>query len=178
MTLYTLDGARAELPGEGEYFVAPNAVLIGKIILEPMASVWFGAVLRGDNEPIRIGARSNVQDGCVLHTDMGYPLVIGEDCTIGHMAMLHGCTIARNCLIGIGSTLLNGAKIGENCIIGAHSLIPEGKEIPPNSLVVGTPGRVAREISAENAAGLTELAGIYTANVKRYTAGFARDPRD
>ena len=104
-----------------------------------MASVWFGAVLRGDNELLHIGENSNIQDNCVLHTDMGYPLTVGSNCTIGHMVMLHGCTIKRNSLVGIGSTILNGAIIGENCIIGAHSLIPEGKSIPDNSLVMGTP---------------------------------------
>jgi carbonic anhydrase/acetyltransferase-like protein (isoleucine patch superfamily) len=177
MPMYTLEGAGVELPREGEYFVAPGAFLIGKVILEPMASVWFGAVLRGDNEPIRIGARTNIQDGCVLHTDMGFPLTIGEECTVGHQAMLHGCTIGRNCLIGIGSTILNGVKIGENSIVGAHALIPEGKEIPPNSLVIGTPGRVAREISAKEAEGINELSRHYTDKIERYTASFQPDPR-
>ena len=173
MAIYSLDGAGAELPGEGEYWVAPDAALIGKVILEQMASVWFGAVLRGDNEPIRIGARSNIQDGCVLHTDMGFPLAVGEECTVGHQAMLHGCTIGRNCLIGIGSTILNGARIGDNCIIGAHALIPEGKEIPANSLVVGVPGRVIRTISAEDAAGINELHHQYIEKLQHYNAGFA-----
>lgn len=178
MTLFTLDGDRVQLPQKGRYWVAPNAVLVGRVILEDMASVWFGAILRGDNEPITVGARSNVQDGCVLHTDKGYPLTIGHECTVGHQAMLHGCTIARNCLIGIGSTILNGAKIGENCVIGAHALIPEGKEIPSNSLVVGTPGRVVRQVSDEDAAGITELSRHYTANVERYNSGFAPDSRN
>ncbi len=172
MPIYSLDGVSAELPGEGEYWVAPNAVLIGKVILEPMASIWFGAVLRGDNEPIRIGARSNIQDGCVLHTDMGFPLVVGEECTVGHQAMLHGCTIGTNCLIGIGSTILNGASIGNNCVIGAHALIPEGREIPDNSLVVGVPGRVARTVSTEDAAGISELYRLYTEKIERYNASF------
>lgn len=173
MAVYSLDGVNADLPEKGSYWVAPNAILIGNVKLEPLASVWFGAVLRGDNERIHIGARSNIQDGCVLHTDPGYPMTIGEGCTVGHMAMLHGCTIAANTLIGIGATILNGAKIGANCIIGAHSLIPEGKEIPGNSLVMGTPGRVMREVSAEEADKLKELSKIYVANLKRYTAGLA-----
>lgn len=173
MAIYSLHGASAELPPEGEYWVAPDAALIGNVILEQMASVWFGAILRGDNEPIRIGARSNIQDGCVLHTDMGFPLVVGEECTVGHQAMLHGCTIGRNCLIGIGSTILNGARIGDNCIIGAHALIPEGKEIPENSLVVGVPGRVVRTIGAEDAAGINELHQQYIEKVRHYNAGFS-----
>ncbi|RMF11376.1 MAG: gamma carbonic anhydrase family protein [Alphaproteobacteria bacterium] len=177
MTFYTIDGARVELPEEGEYWVAPNATLIGKVRLAPLASVWFGAVLRGDNELISIGERSNVQDGCVLHTDMGFPLDIGADVTIGHQAMLHGCTIADNCLIGIGATILNGARIGENSIVGAHALIPEGKEIPPNSLVVGMPGRVVRELGAKDAENIRELAQHYVANVRRYNAGFEGDSR-
>lgn len=174
MAIFKLEDASPELPGEGEYFVAPDAMLIGKVILEPMASVWFGAVLRGDNEAIRIGARSNVQDGCVLHTDMGFPLTIAEECTLGHLAMLHGCTVERNCLIGIGSTILNGAKIGENSIIGAHALIPEGKEIPPNSLVMGTPGRVVRELGDDDAKNINKLSGHYMDKLKRYSASFTR----
>lgn len=172
--IFSLEDSSPELPDEGEYFVAPNAMLIGKVILEPMASVWFGAVLRGDNEPIRIGAKSNVQDGCVLHTDMGYPLTIAEECTIGHMAMLHGCTIGRNCLIGIGSTILNGSRIGENSIIGAHSLIPEGKEIPPNSLVMGTPGRVVRQLGDEDAKNINKLSGHYMDKLRRYNASLVQ----
>lgn len=172
MGIYALDGATPELPSEGEYWVAPDAALIGKVILEPMASVWFGAVLRGDNEPIRIGARSNIQDGCVLHTDMGFPLTVGEECTVGHQAMLHGCTISDNCLIGIGSTILNGAHIGKNCIIGAHALIPEGKNIPDNSLVTGIPGRVVRQVSEEDAKEINSLYLHYTEKVERYSASF------
>lgn len=175
MPTYTLDGAAVELPDEGDYFIAPGAYLIGKVVLEPMATIWFGAVLRGDNEPIRIGARSNIQDGCVLHTDMGFPLAVGEGCTVGHQAMLHGCTVERNCLIGIGSTVLNGARIGENSIIGAHALIPEGKEIPPNSLVVGTPGRVVRTLSDDDAAKIAEISTHYTDKIERYNKGLVAD---
>lgn len=176
MPTYTLDGAAVELPAEGEYFIAPGAYLIGKVALEPMATIWFGAVLRGDNELIRIGARTNIQDGCVLHTDMGFPLTVGEGCTVGHQAMLHGCTVERNCLIGIGSTILNGARIGENSIIGAHALIPEGKEIPPNSLVVGTPGRVVRTLSEEDAAKIAEISTHYTDKIERYNTSLVADP--
>jgi len=176
MVLYTIDGVRVKLPPQGQYWVAPNAVLIGKVKLGVEASVWFGAVVRGDNDLIHIGARTNIQDGCVLHTDEGFPMEIGEGCTVGHMAMLHGCTIGSNTLIGIGSTVLNGARIGKNCIIGAHSLIPEGKEIPDNSLVMGMPGRVKREVSADDAEHLKELAQHYVDNSARYNAGFA--PQD
>jgi carbonic anhydrase/acetyltransferase-like protein (isoleucine patch superfamily) len=156
--------------------VAPNAVLIGKVKLGVEASVWFGAVVRGDNDLIHIGARTNIQDGCVLHTDEGFPMEIGEGCTVGHMAMLHGCSIGSNTLIGIGATVLNGVRIGKNCIIGAHSLIPEGKEIPDNSLVMGTPGRVMHEVNADDAEHLKELAQHYVDNSARYNAGFS--PQD
>ncbi len=141
MALYELDGARVEKPANGRCWVADNATLIGRVVLHEDASVWFGSVLRGDNEPIVIGARSNVQDGCVFHTDPGFPLIIEADCTIGHMVMLHGCTIGTGSLIGIGSIVLNGARIGANCLIGAHALIPEGKEIPAGSVVMGSPGK-------------------------------------
>ncbi len=173
MTLYSIDGIQVELPPEGEYWIAPNAIVIGRVKLGHFASVWFGAMIRGDNDLIDIGARTNIQDGCVVHTDKGYPMVIGEGCTIGHMAMLHGCTIGPNTLIGIGSTILNGARIGANCIIGAHSLVPEGKEIPDNSLVMGTPGRVVREVSSEQAGHLKQLSQHYVDNLARYNKGFA-----
>jgi carbonic anhydrase/acetyltransferase-like protein (isoleucine patch superfamily) len=139
--------------------------------LEDEASVWFGSVLRGDNEPIRIGARSNVQEGCVLHTDPGYPLEVGADCTIGHMVMLHGCTIGRGSLIGIGSIILNGAKIGEECLIGANTLIAEGKEIPARSMVLGSPGKIIRQLSDEDAQRFGGAAGRYVKNWKRFAAG-------
>jgi len=171
MPLYELDGVGVETPGEGRYWVAPTAVLIGKVILEEEASVWFCSVLRGDNEPIRIGARSNVQEGCVLHTDPGYPLTIGADCTVGHMVMLHGCSIGRGSLIGIGSIILNGAKIGEECLIGANTLIAEGKEIPPRSMVLGSPGKVIRQLSDEDAVRFGGAAGRYVKNWKRFAAG-------
>lgn len=169
MPIYALDGLAPELAAE--CWAAPTAVLIGKVRLERLASVWFGAVLRGDNELISVGEGSNVQENCVLHTDPGFPLTIGRNCTIGHKAMLHGCSIGDNSLIGMGATVLNGAKIGRNCLIGAAALIPEGKEIPDNCLVIGMPGKVARELSAEAIAGLTRSAENYQKNWQRFAKG-------
>ena len=171
MALYELNGVGVETPGEGKFWVAPNAALIGRVRLEEEASVWFGAVVRGDNELITVGRRSNVQDGCVLHTDPGFPLTIGPDCTIGHLVMLHGCTIGRGSLIGIGSIVLNGAIIGEECLIGANSLIPEGKVIPPRSMVLGSPGKVVRELTDEDVKRISGSAGRYVQNWKRFAAG-------
>ena len=148
MTLYALDGIAPTLPQDGDYWIAPDANVIGKVILEAATSVWFGATLRGDNEAITVGKGSNVQENCILHTDMGYPLVIGENCTIGHKVMLHGCVIGANSLIGMGATVLNGAVIGKNCLIGAGALITEGKVIPDGSLVMGVPGKVVRALDA------------------------------
>lgn len=171
MALYNLDDAGVTTPASGAFWVAPTAVLIGKVKLEEDASVWFGAVLRGDNELITVGARSNVQDGSVLHTDPGFPLSIGEDCTIGHMVMLHGCTIGRGSLIGIGSIILNGADIGPECLIGANTLIPEGKSIPARSLVMGSPGKVVRQLNDDDVQRFGGAARRYVANWKRYAAG-------
>jgi carbonic anhydrase/acetyltransferase-like protein (isoleucine patch superfamily) len=171
MPIYSLGDARPELPGDGECWIAPNAVLIGRVILKRNASVWWGATLRGDNEPIVVGEDSNVQDGSVLHTDAGTPLVIGTGVTVGHMAMLHGCTIGDGSLIGIGAVVLNGARIGKGCLIGAKALIPEGKEIPDHSLVVGSPGRILRQVSDTQAELLAESAAHYVWNWKRYAAG-------
>ncbi|MDO9637665.1 MAG: gamma carbonic anhydrase family protein [Pseudotabrizicola sp.] len=151
-------------------WVAPDANVIGRIVLEAESSVWFGATLRGDNEVIHVGHGSNVQENCVLHTDMGYPLTIGADCTIGHKAMLHGCTIGAGALIGMGATVLNGAKIGRGCLIGAGALITEGKEIPDFSLVMGSPGRVVRTLDAEAQARLLRSAESYRANAARFRA--------
>lgn len=172
MALYTLGGVAPVTPGEGRFWIAPNATVLGNVALENEASVWFGAVIRGDNEPIRIGERSNVQDGCVLHTDPGFPLTIREDCTVGHMVMLHGCTIGRGSLVGIGSIILNGAKIGEECLIGANTLIAEGKEIPPRSMVLGSPGKIIRQLTDDDVARIHGSAQRYVANWKRYAAGF------
>jgi carbonic anhydrase/acetyltransferase-like protein (isoleucine patch superfamily) len=171
MSLYTLDGVAVTLPASGRYFVAPNAVCMGKVELCDDASVWFGAVLRGDNELIRIGERSNIQDGCVLHTDPGFPLDVGADCTIGHMVMLHGCTIGRGTLVGIGSIILNGARIGEECLIGANTLIAEGKVIPPRSMVLGSPGKIVRQLSDDDVKRFGGGAGRYVANGRRFSAG-------
>ncbi len=173
MPIYSLEGRRPVFPESGDYWVAPNATLIGDILLEEEASVWFGAVLRGDNERISIGERSNVQDGCVFHTDMGYPLTVGDDCTVGHKAILHGCTIGNNSLVGMGATILNGAVIGSNCIVGANALIAEGKEIPDNSLVVGMPGKVIRTLPVEAAEGLRKSAAGYVRNWRRFKAGLS-----
>jgi carbonic anhydrase/acetyltransferase-like protein (isoleucine patch superfamily) len=171
MPLYELDGIAPTLPPDGDAWVAPDAVLIGKVRLDADASVWWGSVLRGDNELIHIGAESNVQDHCVLHTDMGYPLTIGAKCTIGHRAMLHGCTVGENSLIGIGAIVLNGTRIGRNCIIGAHALLPEGKDVPDNSLVMGSPGRVVRQLGEKDVEMLGRLARHYVENWRRYSTG-------
>lgn len=171
MTIFSLDEAAAKTPPQGEFWIAPNACLIGKIELKHEASVWFNVVARGDNELISIGARSNVQDGSVLHTDMGFPLSIGDDVTIGHMAMLHGCTIGHTSLIGIGATVLNGAKIGNYSLIGAHALVTEGKEFPDHSLIVGAPARVVRTLRDEEIVMLKASAEHYVQNWKRYASG-------
>lgn len=150
-------------------WIAPNAAVIGNVILEEQVSIWFGVTVRGDQpEPITIGARTNIQDGTVLHADAGVPLTIGKGVTVGHQAMLHGCTIGDNSLIGIGATVLNNSVIGKNCIIGAHALIPEGKTIPDGSLVVGSPGKVVRELSAEQIKGLEWSADHYVENAERF----------
>ncbi|THD84233.1 gamma carbonic anhydrase family protein [Aliigemmobacter aestuarii] len=167
--IYALDGIAPQVAPDA--WVAPDANLIGRVVLEPRASVWFGTTIRGDNEEIRIGEGSNVQENCVLHTDMGYPLVIGRDCTIGHKAMLHGCTIGDGSLIGMGATVLNGARIGRGCLIGAGALITEGKEIPDGSLVMGAPGRVVRMLDAEAQARLIRSATGYQANARRFRTG-------
>ncbi|PTS90350.1 MULTISPECIES: gamma carbonic anhydrase family protein [unclassified Caulobacter] len=168
MTVYSLGTARPELPGQGEYWIAPTASVMGNVVLKKNASIWWGTVIRGDNDPIVIGENSNVQDGSVLHTDHGAPLTIGSNVTIGHMVMLHGCTIGDGSLIGIGAIVLNGAKIGRNCLIGAGALITEGKEIPDNSMVVGAPGKVVREIGEQHALILQASALHYVENWKRY----------
>ncbi|GGB59579.1 gamma carbonic anhydrase family protein [Roseibium aquae] len=169
MAVYELDGVGPVLPASGHYWIAPTASVIGRVLILEEVSVWFGAVLRGDREPITIGARSNIQDGAVCHADPGFPLTVGQDCTVGHRAILHGCTIGDNTLIGMGATVLNGARIGSNCIVGANALIAEGKVVPDNSLVVGVPGKVVRTIDEAAAAGITQSAAGYVANWKRYS---------
>jgi carbonic anhydrase/acetyltransferase-like protein (isoleucine patch superfamily) len=168
VAVYNLGNVTPELPNDDEYWIAPNAAVIGRVILKKNASIWWGATLRGDNDPIVVGENSNVQDGSVLHTDTGAPLIIGSQVTVGHLVMLHGCTIGDNTLVGIGSIVLNGARIGNNCLIGAGCLIAEGKEIPDNSLVMGAPGKVVREISPQQAAMLAGGAVHYVENWKRY----------
>lgn len=167
--IYALDDLIPEL-AEGAW-VAPDANVIGRVKLGAGASVWFGATLRGDNEWITVGAGSNIQEASVLHTDMGYPLSIGRDCTIGHNVILHGCTIGDESLIGMGATVLNGARIGRNCLIGAGALITEGKEIPDGSLVMGSPGRVVRELDAQAIDRLRLSAQGYQANARRFAQG-------
>jgi carbonic anhydrase/acetyltransferase-like protein (isoleucine patch superfamily) len=169
MTLYALGDRRPTL--DPTAWVAPDAALIGSIVLQARASVWFGATLRGDNEPIVVGEGSNVQDDCVFHTDMGFPLTIGRDCTIGHKAMLHGCTIGDETLVGMGATILNGARIGRNCLIGAGALVTEGKEIPEGALVMGAPGRIVRTLDEAAIARLRATALHYQDNARRYAAG-------
>ena len=158
-----------QLP-EGRCFVADNATLVGTVRLDEDASIWFGAVLRGDNELISVGPRSNVQDLCVIHTDPSFPATIGADCTIGHRAILHGCTILDNSLVGMGAIVLNGAVVGRNCLIGAGALVPEGRIVPDNSLVIGSPGKVIRELDLEAIQRLTESATRYVEKSRRYLA--------
>lgn len=173
MTVYSLGAASPSLPAPGEYWIAPTASVMGNVILKKNASIWWGAIARGDNDPIEIGENSNVQDGSVLHTDHGSPLTIGSNVTIGHMVMLHGCAIGDGSLIGIGAIVLNGAKIGRNCLIGAGALITEGKEIPDNSMVMGAPGKVVREIGEQHALILQGSALHYVENWKRYSRELA-----
>ncbi|MQT12140.1 gamma carbonic anhydrase family protein [Segnochrobactrum spirostomi] len=173
MPLYALDGTVPDLPPAGRFWVAPSAELIGRVRLADEASVWFGAVLRGDNEWIEVGARSNIQDGAVLHTDMGCPLVIGEDCTIGHRAVLHGCILGAGTLIGMGATVLNRARIGRGCLVGAGALVTEGKDFPDFSLIVGAPAKVVRTLDEDAVAGLRRSAEGYVRNWRRYEAGLA-----
>ncbi|HKL05117.1 MAG TPA: gamma carbonic anhydrase family protein [Roseovarius sp.] len=172
MTLYSLDGHAPQIAADT--WIAPDANLIGRIVVEPAASVWFGCTLRGDNEEIVIGQGSNVQENCIMHTDMGFPLIIGAGCTIGHKAMLHGCTIGENSLIGMGATVLNGAVIGRNCLIGAGALITEGKEIPDGSLVMGAPGKVVRHLDDTAIDGLRASALHYQHNMRRFRDGLTR----
>ncbi len=171
MMLYELDGVRPDVPDNGDFWVAPGAHVIGNVVLGAGVSIWFGCTLRGDNEPIVLGTGTNIQENCVLHTDMGYPLTIGAECTIGHKAILHGCTIGDGSLIGMGATVLNGAVIGKGCLIGAGALVTEGKEIPDGSLVMGAPGRVVRQLDAAVRARLVQSAAGYRANMARFRAG-------
>ena len=165
--LYALADKQVTFAGN-EHFVAANATVIGNVILHDCASVWFNVVIRGDNDPIIIGEGSNIQDGAVLHTDPGFTLKIGQNVTVGHKAMLHGCEVGDGSLIGINAVVLNGAKIGKGCLIGANALVPEGMEIPDYSLVVGSPAKIKRTLNAEQVQGLLQNAQHYVENMRRY----------
>ncbi len=166
MTLYALNGHAPQI--HEDTWVAPDANLVGKVVMEAGSSVWFGCTIRADHEEIRVGEGSNVQENCVMHIDAGYPLTIGKNCTIGHKVMLHGCTIGDNSLVGMGATILNGAKIGKNCLIGAGALVTENKEIPDNSLVMGSPGKVVRQVDEVNAQRITMGALHYQENMRKF----------
>jgi len=174
MAIYELDGNGPELPGEGKYWVADTADVIGRVRMKSDSSIWFGAVLRGDNEWIELGERSQIQDNATLHVDPGYPLTIGADCVIGHNVILHGCTIGSNTLIGMGAIILNGARIGSHCLVGAGALITEGKEFPDHSLIVGSPARVVRALDDKASQTIAEGAGHYVRRYKQYAAGLKR----
>jgi carbonic anhydrase/acetyltransferase-like protein (isoleucine patch superfamily) len=168
MPLYALGEDQPVTPDNDDYWLAPDAHVMGKVTLGAGVGIWFGAVLRGDNEMITIGADTNIQEGAMVHTDMGYPATIGTGCTIGHHAILHGCTIGDNSLVGMGATILNGARIGNNCLVGANALVTEGKVFPDNSLIVGAPARVARSLDEKAAEGLRRSAESYVANWRRF----------
>ncbi len=174
MPIYELDGIAPELPEGGDYWVAPDAHVIGRVKLGSEVGVWFGAVIRGDNEPIVVGARTNIQEGATLHTDPGFPMTIGEGCTIGHQAIVHSCTLGDNVLVGMGATILNGAKIGANSLVGANALVTEGKEFPDNSLIVGSPARAIRTLDEAAAAGLRASAANYSERWKQFAKGMQR----
>ncbi|MGF1501279.1 MAG: gamma carbonic anhydrase family protein [Paracoccaceae bacterium] len=174
MTLYTLDSVGAELPADGSAWIAPGAHVIGRVILGSEASVWFGAVLRGDNEPITVGPGTNIQDNCVCHTDPDFPLTLGEEVTVGHGAVLHGCSVGDGALIGMGAMVLNGARIGAGALIGAKALVTEGKEIPPGAMVLGAPGKVVKMLEPEAIAQLRRTAAVYRAKIRLYRAGLAQ----
>ena len=171
MPLFTLDGHAPEFEHRPSNWIAPDATLVGKVFLGENAGIWFGAVLRGDNELIHVGRNTNVQEHTLMHTDMGYPLTIGEGCTIGHRAMLHGCTIGENTLIGIGAIILNGAKIGRNSLVGAGALVTERKEFPDNALIVGSPARVIRTLDEAAIEQLRLSAAHYVENGRRFMRG-------
>ena len=174
MPIYELDGQAPELPAEGRYYIADTAVVIGRVRLLAEASIWWGSVLRGDNEWIEVGERSNIQESCTLHTDMGFPMTIGPDCTIGHNVVLHGCTIAAGSLIGMGATVLNGARIGPRSLVGAGALVTEGKEFPPNSLIVGAPARAVRTLDEKAANSVSFAAEWYVKRWNQYAKGLKR----
>ena len=168
MPLYELDGIRPTFEDENDCWIAPNAVLIGNIHICKGASVWWGCTLRGDNEPITIGECAQVQDGSVLHADPGFPLTMEKNSSVGHMAMLHGCTVGEGSLVGIGAVVLNGAKIGKNCLIGAKAFVREGWEIEDGSMVLGVPGKIVRKLGEEQIAGINRTAFSYQANWRNF----------
>ena len=171
MPIHSLDGISPDLPADGRYWIAPTATVIGKVKVGDGVGIWFGAAVRGDGEPIVIGPNSNLQENVVVHTDPGFPVTMGAGCTIGHRAILHGCTLGDNVLIGMGAIVLNGARIGDNALIGAGALVPEGKEIPAGSLVLGLPGKVVRQLAPDEIAGNRASAIHYVANWKRFAKG-------
>jgi carbonic anhydrase/acetyltransferase-like protein (isoleucine patch superfamily) len=174
MPIYELDGQAPDLPADGRYYIADTAVVIGRVRLLAEASIWFGSVLRGDNEWIEVGERANVQESCTFHTDMGFPLTIGPQCTIGHNVVLHGCTIGANSLVGMGAIVLNGAKIGRNSLVGAGALVTEGKAFPDNSLIVGSPARALRTLDENAISGITGASDWYVQRWQQYTKGLRR----
>ncbi|WP_430251798.1 gamma carbonic anhydrase family protein [Neorhizobium sp. DAR64860/K0K1] len=173
MPIYALGEYQPKLPAPDRFWIAPDANVIGKVELGEDVGIWFGVTLRGDNEPITVGARSNIQEGVMVHTDPAYPVVIGSDCTIGHHAIVHGCIIGDNSLVGMGATILNGARIGRNCLVGANALVTEGKEFPDNSLIVGSPAKAIRTLDDDAVERLRQSAARYVENWKR----FSRDLR-
>jgi carbonic anhydrase/acetyltransferase-like protein (isoleucine patch superfamily) len=174
MAIYELDGQRPDLPADERYWIAESAAVIGTVRLKRDASVWYGASLRGDNEWVEIGERSNIQENCILHTDIGFPLTVGAGCTIGHSVILHGCTIADDSLIGMGAIVLNGVKIGRHCLVGAGAVVTEGKEFADNSLIVGAPARAVREVNEKILQLIAESADFYVNNWQRYRKGLKK----
>jgi carbonic anhydrase/acetyltransferase-like protein (isoleucine patch superfamily) len=174
MAIYRLEHHTPVVPAPDRFFVAPDAHVIGDCRIGDEVGIWFGAVLRGDNEPITIGDRSNIQEGAMLHTDIGFPLMVGTECTIGHHAILHGCVIGDGSLIGMGATLLNGVKIGRHCLVGANALVTEGKEFPDFSLIVGAPAKAIRILDEAAAARIRESAFNYVANWRRFAKGLEK----
>ena len=174
MAIYALDGEAPELPGDGLYWVADTAVVVGRVRLASDVSIWYGSVLRGDNEWIEIGAGSQIQDNCTLHTDPGFPLRIGDGCVIGHNVVLHGCTIGNHSLIGMGTVILNGARIGANCLVGAGALVTEGKEFPDSTVILGAPAKAVRDADDKVRAMTARAADVYVQRFKRYASGLKR----
>ncbi len=169
MTIYSIDDVKPELPNEGALFwVAPDANVIGRVRVGPLVSIWFGATIRGDNDPVDIGSGTNIQENAILHTDHGFPLSVGKNCTIGHRAILHGCTIDSGVLIGMGATVLNGARIGKNSLVGACALVPENREIPDETLAIGVPAKIVRRLSKSEIVANAQIAKHYQDNVTRY----------